>query len=567
MPDRTDLHRQYAPEMARSLAKSSPKAPGGPSRDASQGKSLQTYRRKRRFQVTPEPTGGLRTKGLPRFTIQKHDATRLHYDFRLEVDGVLKSWAVPKGPSLNPADKRLAVRTEDHPLDYLSFEGLIPAGEYGGGPVIVWDIGAYLNIKSDRHGRPIPMARALEMGTVEVWLQGKKLQGGFALIRTRAGSNGKEQWLLIKMRDEGADPGHDVVAELPASALSGRTIQDLLEKKGSSSGHRGRSSRTSPSAPPKQPRWIEPMLATLAKEPPRGSGWIYEPKFDGFRALAFREGKTVRLLSRNEQDLAPRFPGIVKALKGQPVDDFILDGEIVALDSTGVPSFSGLQQRLTSTRSGHGAAGLFYHVFDLLWAKGYDTRLLPQSQRVRLLQQAISFKGPIRRTEQLSGDGPALLKSACAKGWEGLIAKDPGSPYLAGKRSSAWLKLKCASEQEFVIGGYTDPQGGRAAFGALLLGYYERKRLLYAGKVGAGLTDTMLRNLIRQLRALDQRSSPFAPDPVTPRKGVHFVKPTLVARVRFSEWTHDKHVRQPRFLGLRNDIEPSEVVRERPSRP
>jgi bifunctional non-homologous end joining protein LigD len=591
---------------------------------------LKTYRQKRHFSVTPEPAGGeagagrsagrrktatksarkgIPKRGLPRFVVQMHDATRLHWDFRLEAEGVLKSWAVPKGPSLNPADKRLAVRTEDHPMEYIDFEGVIPEGEYGGGPVIVWDQGTYINIKQDRRGNPIAMSEALKKGTVEVWLEGEKLRGGYALIRTRPGADGKEHWLLIKRSDEEADPGRDIIAERPESMKTGRTIEDVLKTSGdrrqvakkmaraswrraegnerpdkppggaktkgpARSVSRRRTSAAAsavlPTRPLKKaavPQWVDPMLATLVEDAPRGGDWLYEPKLDGFRALAFRDGDEVRLLSRNQKDLGERFPEIVEAVGKQPLDQFVVDGEVVALDENGRSSFSLLQQRLTPislTGARRGRVRLYYYVFDLLFAKGYDTRDLPQRERLRLLRDAVSFRDPLRETEILEGDGAALRAEACRKGWEGLIGKQGDCPYIAG-RARHWIKLKCLREQEFVIGGWTDPEGSRTGFGSLLLGYYERGgrgELRYAGKVGTGYTDKVLRDVLKLLKPLEQTDSPFHKHPQIPRKGVHFVRPQHVASIAFTEWTHDDHVRHPRFRGLRDDKDPREVRRE-----
>jgi bifunctional non-homologous end joining protein LigD len=601
---------------------------------------LAAYRAKRDFRVTPEPSPSDRVaeSELPRFVIQKHDATRLHYDFRLEAEGVLKSWAVPKGPSLDPADKRLAVRTEDHPMSYFDFEGVIPEGEYGGGPVIVWDEGTYLNIKTDRRGKPVSMTDAIKMGTVEVYLQGKKVRGGFALVRTRPGPGGKEHWLLIKMKDEEADPKRRLVQERPESVKSGRTVEEVVasegsvlqarkklararkrEEEGGELGHRaerpsgarggsasdevsrGRrlaaamtSKRGSPalavrekparkapaSAAPRRerqrqgeamPRWIDPMLATLVDAPPpelsRG-GWVFEPKLDGFRALAFKDGDSVRLLSRNEKDLGGRFPEIAEAVARQPVERMVIDGEIVALDEKGRSSFSLLQQRLRPGLAGarRGRVDLHYYVFDLLWAEGYDTRSLPQSERTRLLGEGVRFKDPIRATEQFEGDPAKLLAKACRDRWEGLIAKRLDARYEEG-RSKDWLKLKCLLEQEFVIGGYTDPEGSRTGFGSLLVGYYEpgaRKdtKLTYAGKEGTGYSEKALRELIGTQRGMPGAELPFEKDPSIPRKGVHPVEPRLVCQVAFTEWTHDGHIRHPRFQGLREDKKPRGVVRE-----
>jgi bifunctional non-homologous end joining protein LigD len=570
---------------------------------------LKEYRAKRRFDQTPEPAGKIAsTPGLPRFTIQKHDATRLHYDLRLEVEGTLKSWAVPKGPSVDPADRRLAVRTEDHPIEYLTFEGVIPEGQYGAGPMIVWDSGTYLNIKQDRRGRSIPMSKALEKGSVKIWLEGKKIKGGFALVRTgsgRSGGSGKEQWFLVKLKDEHAAPGRELLEKRPESVVTGKTIQDLGERKrrtrsrgsaqGADSKGRTRQGATKPATrqgvpshpePAEEPGtvfakrgrdprpdWIPPMLATLVDQPVAGDEWVLEHKYDGFRALAFRHGDKVRLLSRNNKNLADRFPEIAEAIRQQPLKDFIVDGEIVALKGSGRrarPSFSELQKRLKETTlaaAQRGGVMLRFYIFDLLYAAGYDTRRLGLTQRKQLLQRAIAFQEPLHFSghRAISGkNSSAALKKACREGWEGLIAKRAADAYTSG-RSRSWLKLKCSLRQEFVIGGYTDPQGSRAAFGSLLVGYHPRAgdhRLIYAGRVGTGYTDRLLREVLAKLQRLQRKTSPFEPDPEIPRRGVHFADPRLVCEVGFSEWTHDHHIRHPRFEGLRPDRDPAEVVRE-----
>ena len=310
------------------------------------------------------------------------------------------------------------------------------------------------------------------------------------------------------------------------------------------------------------------MLATLVEEPPPAKAWLFEPKLDGFRALAFRDGAKVRLLSRNKKDLGGRFPEIVEALGRQPVEKFILDGEVVALNNEGVSSFSLLQQRLTPISLAGARQSknrLYYYVFDLLFANGYDTRHLPQSERSKLLAQGVVFRDPIRPTEVLTGEWRELLDDACGRGWEGLIAKQADSPYVGG-RTRHWVTLKCNREQEFVIGGWTDPEGSRAGFGSLLVGYYARGDLLYAGKVGTGFSDRTLSEMSKRLRTLARETSPFKKDAQIPRKGVHFVEPRLVASIGFTEWTHDEHIRHPRFRGLRDDRGRATCGAKRPNR-
>jgi bifunctional non-homologous end joining protein LigD len=560
---------------------------------------LRVYQTKREFGKTPEPEGksgaalaASARSARPRFTVQKHDATRLHYDLRLEVDGVLASWAVPKGPSLDPANKRLAVRTEDHPLEYLTFEGVIPEGQYGAGRMIVWDTGTYESIKQDSRGHPIAMAKALEQGAVKVRFDGRRLKGAYSLVRSggRSPAAGKEQWLLIKVPDDAADAGADLLGDRPESVVTGRTIDDLGPRTRTSRGTAGLESRVgkrpakaaarTADAGDSRPDWIAPMLATLIEPAGRGAAlgdeWIYEHKYDGFRALAFRDGDSIRLLSRNAKSLADRFPEIVEALARQPLKDFVIDGEIVALSRHAAgerPSFSALQQRLKATTlAGARRRGitLRFYVFDLLYAAGRDSRSVPFARRADLLGKAIRESELIQISRRFSGDAQTLLAQACRDGWEGLIAKRASDPYISG-RSRSWLKLKCSLRQEFVIGGWTDPQGSRTALGSLLLGYYDqaggtKRKLQYAGRVGTGFSDALLRDLLARLRSRARKTSPFTANPEVPRRGVHFTSPQLVCEVGFAEWTHDDHIRHPRFLGLREDKDASEVVREEPAR-
>jgi bifunctional non-homologous end joining protein LigD len=556
--------------------------------------SLKAYRAKRDFKRTPEPEGSAPgSKHQFRFVVQKHAASHLHYDFRLEVEGVLKSWAVPKGPSLNPAEKRLAMRTEDHPLGYLKFEGVIPQGEYGGGSVIVWDIGAFRNLKSENADDPDrAMAKGIENGRVEIWLDGQKIKGGFALVRTRGdqrdGRSGtREQWLLIKRRDEYARADDPPVLAQPQSVLTGRTVEEVgagtkprkpVRRAGSNGSPRPNGAtrtkaratnrRTAPSSAA-QPAFIEPMLATLTDQRdfpgPRGS-WVFERKLDGFRAVAYRHRQEVRLLSRNEKDLGVKYPEIVEALRQQPLDDFIIDGEIVAFDH-GQVSFQQLQQRLkrlSLDEARSSGVAVSYYVFDLLYANGLDARPLALKERKRLLKQAVEFTPLIRFTTHRLATGREALQLACERGWEGLIAKRAATPYISG-RSHDWLKVKCGNRQEFVVGGYTDPQRTRIVLGALLVGYYEDGALRYAGKVGTGYTQETLRMLGSALNPLTVATNPFQPDAAIPRRNVHWVKPKLVAEIEFSEWTREGKLRHPRFMGLRPDKAAKEVVRERPA--
>ena len=497
---------------------------------------LRTYKEKRRFDTTPEPAGEVREAGGSEFVVQKHRARRLHYDFRLEVDGVMPSWAVPKGPSYDPTAKRLAVHVEDHPLDYRTFEGNIPGGEYGAGSVIVWDAGTYRNI-TEHNGKPVGMRDAIEKGHVSVWLDGTKLHGGWSLTRTRG-----DDWIMVKRRDEWADASVDVEEAAPQSAVSGRTIEEVAQDKDAGTWTRARAT------------FSPPMLATLVEADdwlaqPR-DGWVFQRKFDGLRCVAVRNGDKVELWSRNHNSFNVRFPKVVAELRASPVDNFTLDGELVAHNGKDFVGFGALQQRGSTL-------DVVYCVFDVLHLVGNDTKELPLEDRVRLLRQAIEPSDHVVVVEDLKK--PSLV-DACRRGWEGLIAKRKASPY-ATDRSSDWVKLKCSASQELVIGGWTEPQGSRHGFGALLVGYHDGGVLRYAGKVGTGYTEKTLASLSKQLTELERPDSPFA-DHVR-EKGAHWSEPRLVAEIAFTEWTRDGRLRHPRFEGLRTDKDPSAVVRER----
>ncbi len=531
---------------------------------------LETYREMRDFGVTPEPAGEVKySPGDPIFVIQKHDASTLHYDFRLEVEGVLKSWSVPKGPSLNPSDKRLAIPTEDHPMDYAKFEGNIPVGEYGAGSVIIWDRGTYRNLKED----DMTMQDAVRKGRVEIRLEGEKLRGAYALVRASWGKG--DNWLLIKKSDEGANRERDITAEEPQSVVSGRTVEEIAGGQPFQAVERtaGQTRRTRApkqrTAPPKHSKrvftdWQDPMLATLTERRDFPDGeWLFEPKLDGVRCLAYRNGDEVNLYSRNQKLLNNTYPELVEALRAQPTRQFVVDGEIVALEN-GVSSFTRLQNRLGKKKREEALASsveVFYFLFDLLSLDRRDVTEMDLVKRKELLRNAFSYTGPLRYSEHRTSGGEAYFAEACRQGWEGLIAKRANSCYV-NDRSDAWLKLKCIQRQEFVIGGYTDPQRSRVGLGALLIGYYKGGDLVYAGKVGVGFDAKLLRRLSKRLQGMETEESPFAEQPRL--KGAHWVKPQLVAEIGYSEWTEDGKLRHPRFEGLRDDKPPREVIRERP---
>jgi bifunctional non-homologous end joining protein LigD len=504
---------------------------------------LKTYRAKRDFSKTSEPEGGRPAPaGDPIFVVQEHAARSLHYDFRLEVDGALASWAVPKGPSYDPKAKRLAVHVEDHPLDYQDFEGTIPGGEYGGGAVIVWDSGTYRNLTEDA-GKVITMRRAIERGHFSVWLEGTKLRGGWSFTRTTKAGDRQDVWIMVKRKDELADPQLDITKSAPQSTKSERRIEELKDADG-------------PTWTRARATWVPPMLAQLVKSAPGSGDFVYERKFDGLRAIAVRNGTEVELWSRGHQSFNRRFAEIVDAVAALPADNFVLDGEIVAYD--------GEQTSFALLQAPGSPAQPVYEVFDVLHLLGNDTRKLPLADRNRLVAELVRGDDRLRPVEVLNGDPDELLRQACAKHWEGLIAKRADSPYRSG-RSPDWRKLKCSASQELVIGGYTEPQGKRSQLGALLVGYYDGGLLRYAGKVGTGFSEAVLADLGSKLARRARQESPFVDAPRL--KGAHWVRPDLVANIGFSEWTTAGMLRQPRFQGLRSDKKAADVRRERPASP
>jgi bifunctional non-homologous end joining protein LigD len=566
---------------------------------------LSEYQRKRNFSVTAEPSGSTkprpkRVKGASRFVIQKHDASRLHYDFRLEMDGVLKSWAVPKGIPWQRGEKHLAVEVEDHPIDYEDFEGIIPAGSYGGGTVMVWDRGTYYV-----HGeKPL---EAWREGRLHLVLEGDKLKGEWALIRTRSQGN-KTQWLLLKSdadvrpiskkrEDESAKTGRtmkQIAADRDAEWQSHRESKDdtnknlrarvraaAAETKSAPKKKVPRAAALKKSAvalpdslPPGKPRFIHPMKPKLVDEPPAEGGWIYELKFDGFRVLTVKQGAKVKLISRNENDLTKKFAEIAEALAALPCDECVLDGEVVATDEEGRSSF----QLLQAHEMEGSAAPLSYYVFDLLQLDGKNLTGFALTTRKEMLRQLCTeMEEPVRYSGELGTDPKALLAEIRKHGLEGIIGKRADSHYEAGRRSGAWIKLKCVTEQEFVIGGYTPPAGARKYFGALLVGYYEKKRLLFAGKVGTGFDGKMLASLHEKMAHEAREDCPFADLPsksggqwsqgITPgmMRKMHWVNPVYVCQLKFAEWTRDAKLRAPVFLGLREDKAATEVKRELPA--
>jgi len=563
--------------------------------------SLKTYQAKRNFHRTAEPSGASRKKVAGRddfFVVQKHDATRLHYDFRLEMDGVLKSWAVPKGFPTTHGDRRLAVEVEDHPIDYAQFEGTIPAGNYGAGTVMVWDIGSY----EVCGGNPL---QALKKGKLHLTLRGKKLKGEWTLVRMRPREHeDKPQWLLLKSGDDipalsartddqsvltrrsmnriasendaqwqSNRPSERAVGILPAVRNTKSPIQSA--RRTSARQKAGSPKKISLSAtrlPKRKLAFVEPMKAELVNALPKGDQWLYELKFDGIRALTLKRGKNIELISRNAKDLTAKFPEVAEALRDLPCKEAMLDGEIAALDEEGRSSFQLLQARELSGER----PPIFYYVFDLLQLDGKDLTGVPLLKR-KALAQALLERAPdtVRFSAGIAAQSERILAEMKSRGLEGVIAKQKDSPYEIGRRSGAWVKFKWTTQQEFVIGGYSEPRGTRSHFGALVVGYYENKKLKFAAKVGTGFDQKLLKSLHQKFQKLTRPNCPFVNLPekagrfgrgltAAEMKRCTWLESKLVCEIRFAEWTRDGHLRQPAFLGLREDKQPEEVTREKP---
>ncbi len=518
---------------------------------------LRAYRAKRDFTVTREPAGDApgAQQGLS-FVIQKHWARRLHYDFRLELGGTMKSWAVPKGPSLDPHDRRLAVHVEDHPISYASFEGSIPAHQYGAGKVAIWDRGTWQPLGNPRAG--------YRAGNLKFELRGEKLHGQWALVRIKGGDAKERPWLLIKHPDRFARAAADysVVEELPDSVTARRSQRRRAAVAP------GRPARRAAAAGPQLPgavratlpRKLSPELATLVASVPADPGaWCYEIKFDGYRLLVRVDARKVRLLTRNGLDWSARFPALLKELTRLKLPSGWYDGEVVALNDQGVPDFGRLQ---TSFEDSQARAAILY-LFDVPYHDGFDLRAVPLIARRELLAGILARRksATVRFSAEFKEDPASILASACRLGLEGVIGKRADSPYRS-RRSTDWIKLKCGRRQEFVIGGYTDPEGSREVLGSLLLGVYGADGALrYAGNVGAGFNGTALRSLAGPLKRLGTTRCPFAGTAKIPRRP-HWLRPSLVAEVSFSEWTRDGRLRHPVFQGLRKDKDPKSIRRE-----
>ena len=578
---------------------------------------LAEYKRKRDFKETTEPAGKplpKKVKGASHFVIQKHAARRLHYDFRLEMEGVLKSWALPKGLPWKRGEKHLAVEVEDHPIEYESFEGVIPEGQYGGGTVMVWDRGDYYVYGEQ------PM-KSLREGKLHLVLDGKKANGEWTLVRIRGRDGEKNQWLILKtgadakpiskkLEDQSVKTGRTMkqiaeardaewqsnreVDESPTSKFRAR-IRKAIKKKekdetveqahsvrvasvkagrlpDANTGYRsGRPTIALPDPPSAKPRFVEPMKAKLVAKPPATGDWIYELKFDGIRLIVIKAREKVSLLSRNENDLTARFLEITGAVKSLQPDECVLDGEVVALDEEGRSSFQLLQAREMEARK----TPVYFYAFDVLQLDGKSLIGLPLELRKNVLEKlCATADDPIRYSGAIGNDPKRLLEEVKRRGLEGIIGKQRNSAYDPGRRSGAWIKLKCVNEQEFVIGGYTPPQGARKHFGAILVGYYDNNKLRFAGKVGTGFTAKSLSMVQKKFQKEARPDCPFVDLPskqngqwvqgITPSmmKKMHWVNPEFVAQIKFAEWTRDGKLRAPVFLGLREDKKPTDVVRE-----
>lgn len=556
--------------------------------------ALTKYKQKRSFEETPEPTGGKPSGKELRFVIQKHDASRLHYDFRLEMEGVLKSWAVPKGPSTDPTVKRLAMMVEDHPYDYRDFEGIIPKGNYGAGTVIVWDEGTYTPIEEfpDKKSQEKHLLKQLKEGNLKFVLKGKKLKGEFALVRTNG--MGDNSWLLIKHKDKFA--AKTDITEKDKSVVSGKTIEKIAatskntwESNRNSNGTLKKKSVTKAATPPLKngtpkgqgispkkklaagdkvpfPKTISPMLATLVDKPFDEPGWLYEIKWDGYRALSLCNKQEINIISRNNKSFNEKFYPVYEAVKKWGIYG-IVDGEIAVLNDKGVSHFGSLQN-WRSEADGE----LIYYVFDLLWLDGQDLTGLPLTQRRELLKERLPAEGIIRMSDSFEAAPTEFMEAAANMGLEGIIAKKADSMYYPGARTREWLKIKVNKRHEVVIGGYTVNEGTSKLFSSLLVGVYENGKLEYTGKIGTGFNDKMQREMMEKFKSLQTKTVPFTSEPDVnkpsrfrpnpPHATVYWLKPELVCEVSYTEVTSDGVMRHPSFEGMREDKKAKDVMRE-----
>jgi len=539
---------------------------------------LSLYRKKRNFSATPEPKGKTpvkKTKKKKLFIIQKHAASHLHYDFRIELNGVLLSWAVPKGPCLDPSVKRLAMHVEDHPLEYGTFEGIIPKNQYGGGTVMLWDKGEWECEEAD------PVV-AYHKGSLSFVLNAKKLNGKWKLIRMHGDD---KTWLLFKVKDKYAKPlkDFDITLKKPNSVLTNQSLDEIAENYTRVWGKQGEEK-----APKKKslknnatkkiqfknlisqfnlkksafPRNIFPELATLVDKPPMQDNWLHEIKLDGYRLIAFKKNKQTTLFTRNQNDWTHYFETIAEKINRLPVENVILDGEVVVLDKNQHSNFQLLQNAIKDTKKDP----FIYYVFDLLYLNHISLMSLPLIKRKEMLKQIISDKTTILRfNDHVFGSGDKVFKKACELTLEGIVSKDAHSAYLQ-KRTTDWLKTKCIKRQEFIIGGFTPPRGSRQCLGSLLIGTYNKQHeLIYNGRVGTGFTQTSLQSIYRELLKHKSQQMPFKNPPPASGKAT-WVKPVLIAEVEFTEWTTDNALRHPSFKGLRKD-KPAKLIHKESALP
>lgn len=510
---------------------------------------LGKYFKRRNFSETPEPHGDVKRSSHPdrlAFVVQEHHASHLHWDFRLELDGVLKSWAIPKGPSMNPHEHHLAVQTEDHPFEYRKFEGVIPEGNYGAGNVIIWDEGWYESRKGDPKKQVETLRAMLKKGHLTIILHGKRLKGEFALIKLHNTSE-EDAWLLVKKGDEYAS--NEDITKDDTSVKTHRHVDDL--------GAPGKLPDLTGYPKRAKPWVVKPMLCTLVDEPFSRDGWLFEIKWDGYRAIGSKHKDAVELYSRNGNDFLEKYPPVTEALHSLK-HDVILDGEIVVVDPEGNAHFEWLQNWHRDPQG-----SLRYYVFDILWCDGHDVRTMPLRERKKLLRAVLPKSDVIHYSDDVETSGLELFHRMQARHMEGMVAKRADSPYREDDRGQDWLKIKTHLRQEVVIGGYTEPRGGRKYLGSLLVGVYEKGELRYAGHSGGGIPDDQRKLLQERLAKLERKSSPFSHEP-KPNAPVHWVKPELVCEMSFGEWTSDGLMRQPQFEGLRPDKKPKSVHRERP---
>ena len=517
-------------------------------------KKLSEYKQKRDLKKTPEPKPGLgkSTAAYPIFVIQKHAATRLHYDLRLEMDGVLKSWAVPKGPSLDTSVKRLAMMVEDHPYDYKDFEGVIPKGNYGAGTVMVWDKGIYGHpFSADIAEGKKALLEGLKKGVIKFALAGKKLKGGYTLVRTNWDQ--KNSWLLIKEKDKYVTTRDPLIDD--RSAATGRSMEEISVE-GNKGNHKTQitnpKNRKSAVFDP-MPHKLLPMLAVAVKKPFDNPSWIFEVKWDGYRAVAELSGNKAELYSRNQLPLNSRFPSIVSSLEKLGLNT-VFDGEVTALDKNGLPNF----QMLSRSK---GAAKLVYYVFDILYYNGRDLRALPLLERKEILKKALPSSGNIRVSEHVWKEGISFFNAAKKKGLEGIVAKNSKSPYQAGIRSKNWLKIKNQMTQDCVIAGYTAPRNSRKYLGSLVLGTYENGRLTYAGRSGGSFGGMNVKQIYDKLAPLSGKKCPFKTTPPEEKTAI-WVKPVLVCEVAFTQWTDEGVMRHPVFIKFRDDKKAEDAVKD-----